>query len=290
VPISVRFWKLEAIGNDFPLVHLDDLAALAEPSGASLDFMLTSLAVQMSDRHFGVGGDGLLALGMEEGDLRLRMFNPDGTEDFCGNGLRIAIWHAHLQGWIGASGRVRHLDRTVPYTVDGERIITEIGVATYDPALVPHTGFGEIFNQNVWSGMDGGMPLSFSGSVLSTGTTHTIIPTYALPDDDSFASVSAKIEVSDRFPERTSVIWRKEIEPMKLQIRIWERGAGETWGCGTGSAAAAADYLRQKGRGGRVEVQNPGGTVFVSMERWDRPISVEGSAREVYSGEFRFVQ
>ena len=76
---------------------------------------------------------------------------------------------------------------------------------------------------------------------------------------------------------------------MKVQIRIWERGAGETQGCGTGSSAAAADYLRTKRSGGTVEVVNPGGSLYISMDSWDAPITVEGEASIVYGGEFQMV-
>jgi diaminopimelate epimerase len=183
---------------------------------------------------------------------------------------------------------VKHLDKEIACTIIGETVRTEIGSASYDPEQVPTTGIGELFNGNVWSGMDSGMPLSLPGSALTTGSTHVIIPTYALPDDDSFKSVSPKIEVDSKFPQRASVIWSQEIEPMKLKIRIWERGVGETLGCGTGSAAAAVDYLRRKQKGGKVEVQNPGGVVSVSMDNWSAPITIEGTAEQVYSGEFLF--
>ena len=87
---------------------------------------------------------------------------------------------------------------------------------------------------------------------------------------------------------RTSVMWSQEISENVIRIRPWERGVGETRGCGSGSSAAAADYLRRKGRGGSVEVQNPGGSVIVRMTRWDAPIEVEGIAHEVYQGQFRY--
>lgn len=280
---TLHFWKLQSIGNDFPLVSITDVRALA--AGASDDFMLTSLAIQMSDRRFGVGGDGLLAFEWEGDAVRLRMFNPDGTEDFCGNGLRCMAWHIFLSQ--GATRfTIKHLDRDVPVRIEDGRVFTDIGSASYNPDLVPTSSMGELYNATIWSGMDSGMPLSLFGSALTTGSTHVVISTYALPDNDSFLSVSPKIEVDPMYPKRTSVIWRREVEPMKIEIRIWERGVGETLGCGTGSSAAAADYLRGKGQGGRVEVKNPGGTVFVSMDRWDASITVEGEAEQVYEGDF----
>ncbi len=271
----MKFWKWESIGNDFPLFHAEDL-----PTGTDLP----SFVQRVSDRHFGIGGDGVLVLSKEESDLRLRMFNPDGTEDFCGNGLRIAASQARTQGWVGDDFVIRHLDRKVPVHAEGDQISTGLGAASYDPKVVPHTGIGELFDANIWSGMVDGYPLSFFGSSLSTGSTHTVIPTVALPDDESFVSVSSMIEVAPLFPDRTSVIWCREDSPNEISIRIWERGVGETQGCGTGSSAAAADYLRRRGRGGTVVVHNPGGNVSVSMAQWNQPLTITGVAGFAFAG------
>lgn len=281
---ELNFWKLQSIGNDFPLLHTADVRAYA---GDRLDFELARLAVAMCDRHFGVGGDGLLTVEMEEGDVRLRMFNPDGTEDFCGNGIRCAARHVFDEGWVGSSFVVRHLDRKVPTEVSEDGWIhSQLGRASYAPEEVPHTALGELFNVTVWSGMDAGMPLSFFGSALTTGSTHTIIPTQELPDDDSFASISAKIEVSPLFPARTSVIWRKEVSPNHLQLRIWERGVGETLGCGTGATAAAIDYLRRNNSGGTVTVDSKGGQLQVGAISYDKEARLSGKAVPVYRGIF----
>ena len=281
--VKIPFWKIQSIGNDFPLFHLSDVIA------ASLDVEATlpKLAIAASDRHRGVGGDGILVVAMEGEAVRLRMFNPDGSEDFCGNGIRCAAKHAYEMGWVGFEFNVLHLDRVVPCSVVDEKISTTIGKADYTPDKVPHKS-GELFNQTVWSGMDAGMPLSIFGSALTTGSTHVVLPTFALPDDDTFRAISSKIEVDPNFPQRTSVIWSQELEPMKLRIRIGERAVGETMGCGTGSSAAAVDYLRRKGMGGTVEVKNPGGSIFISMASWDSPITIIGEAHDVYAGTFWF--
>ena len=302
VTVRIPFWKLQSIGNDFPLVHLTDLRDLlargeaergeagrapaaecfvAPDAGATdLDGLLARLSVAMADRRFGVGGDGLLAAErIGEGRVLLRMFNPDGTEDFCGNGLRCAAVHAHARGWVGDAFVIEHLGRDVPVRIGGGEVATRLGGATYEPAQVPVLG-GEIFRAP--------LPGGRIGSALSTGTTHTILPVDELPDDEAFFAESPLLESDPLFPDRTSVMWTQTVAPDHLRLRIWERGVGETQGCGTGSTAAAVDYLRAAGRGGRVRVDNPGGTVFVTWEPTANETTVEGVAEIVYSGEYRF--
>lgn len=274
---DVPFSKVEAIGNDFPLIHADDFSG-----------DLATLAIAICDRHFGVGGDGLLTVQREDEAIRLRMFNPDGTEDFCGNGIRCAARYVHDIGWKDDEFEIRHRDRTIPVKITDSQISTQIGLASYDPDHVPTQAMGELFNATIWSGMDAGMPLSLFGSALTTGSTHVVIQTYSLPDEETFRSVSAKIEVDPMYPQRTSVIWAQEAGPDELKIRIWERGVGETQGCGTGSSAAAADYLRRKNRGGTVKVHNPGGTISVSMDLWNAPITITGEAHVRFRGRFLF--
>jgi len=268
------------------VLTVDAPAAAPKPSHFDITEYLAKLSLSICDRHFGVGGDGLLAMGMEEGAVRLRMFNPDGTEDFCGNGIRCAAVHAHAMGWVGDEFVVRHLDREIQTRIVDGQVATVIGLASYEPNKVPHKGFNELFDATVWNGVDSGHPMNLFGSALTTGSTHVIIPTIKIPGDDSFESVSAKIEVSSLFPDRTSVIWAQEVVPDRLLIRIWERGVGETLGCGTGASAAAVDYLRRKNRGGTVEVTSRGGTLKVQMAAWDQPITLTGTAETVYSGEY----
>jgi len=89
------------------------------------------------------------------------------------------------------------------------------------------------------------------------------------------------------FPERTSVMWTQVLGVDHLRMRIWERGVGETQGCGTGSTASAVDYLRGEGRAGRVQVDNPGGTVFVAWDPATNQTEIEGTAERVFSGDYR---
>ena len=150
-----------------------------------------------------------------------------------------------------------------------------------DASLVPGPSSfdGELFDA----------PLEVAGetlivSALSTGSTHTILFTDTLPDDATFFRLGPALEHHPIFPERTSAIWAMPVGEDELRIRIWERGAGETQGCGTGSSAAAVAWLRRQGRGGTVAVHNPGGTLHISLDRWDAPVTARGLATVLYSG------
>lgn len=271
---AISFWKVQSIGNDFPVVRLDDV----DPGD------LPRLAVVMSDRRFGIGGDGILAIGRDGDDLVLRMFNPDGTEDFCGNGLRAAARLGHDLGWARERFKIRHHGRIVSAGVDGERISTQIGRASYDPAMIPAAFASDpaaTYHRKIidWQGR------VYTGSSLSTGSTHTVMMP-GFPADGDFEPLSSAIEVLPVFPERTSVIWREAAGPDKVSIRIWERGAGETLGCGTGAAAVAVETMRERGEGGSIEVVSKGGSVVVSAESWDGEITASGQAQVVYEGVF----
>lgn len=178
-----------------------------------------------------------------------------------------------------------HRGQDVPSEVlpDGQ-IRTTIGTASYSPSVVPVNRTTELFD-DVVADVEG---REIRGSSLSTGSTHTVIPVDVLPSRDEIASLGPQLEYLPIFPDRTSVIFLREIAPMELQIGIWERGVGETLGCGTGSSAAAVDYLRRKGEGGKVLVRNPGGNVSVSMDAWDSPITIQGEASAVFRGSFVF--
>ena len=222
VTARIPFWKLQSIGNDFPLVHLADLEALCEEETAAveslllhppddafvspdlfagdLEHRLATLARSMADRRRGVGGDGLLATKPQGADrVLLRMFNPDGTVDFCGNGLRCAAVHARAQGWVGEAFTIEHLGRDVAVRIGNGRVATELGGATYDPEKVPIRRETELFRAP--------LPGGRVGSALSTGSTHTVLPVDALPDDATFFAESHLLENLDLFPDRTSVIW-----------------------------------------------------------------------------------
>lgn len=269
---EIRFWKVESIGNDFVLVRIDDVATDDLPA----------LSRAVCVRRFSVGADGLLAVGLEDGDLRLRMFNPDGTEDFCGNGLRAAGLWAVRARWTPANFVIRHLHAQVPCSVSGGLVETVLPGASFAPEDVPTTLDHELFGQEIsWA-----PSVHHVTSALSTGSTHTVLLCPGPPPHDEIETLGPLIETHPWFPERTSVVWSWTMGPGRIGIRIWERGAGETQGCGTGSSAATVAWFRAHATAGRMDVHNPGGVARVEMSAWNGPIRLSSDAHVVYEGAF----
>lgn len=270
---GLKFWKTETIGNDFVLLHEADVVE------RGLIERMPELAIALCDRKFGIGSDGLLVTGVQNGVLQQRMFNPDGTEDFCGNGLRCSALHVYRLGWVKAEHKIEHFGRIVDsrVTEDG-KVTVSIGPAVYDPEVVPlnpETHPGEMIDEEV---------CGYVGSAVNAGTTHFVTLVGELPTDDEIRSVGPRIENHRFFPDRTSVVFAKPIGERELSIRIWERGVGETLGCGTGSSAAAAVWMRKNDICGDVKINNPGGLLVVTADCCNSSLESTSSPHEPYSG------
>ncbi|MBI3946923.1 MAG: diaminopimelate epimerase [Armatimonadetes bacterium] len=272
----MRFTKLQAAGNDFILFD-----CLRAPEA---DW--SALAPRLCDRRAGIGSDGLLILVPgSAADFRMRMFNPDGTEDFCGNGIRCAGRYLHASGLHTRSPlRLETIggDRALRFEArDGgsPTIAVNMGVPRWDAAAIPACAPADPVV---------GVPIRVAGAdleltSLSTGTAHTVVFRDALPDDALFLAASPALEAHPWFPERTSVLWCRVEAFGRLRLRIWERGAGETLACGTGVCAAAAAARRHGFAGDAVSVTCPGGAFEVSRERDDQWL--RGPAEIVFVGD-----
>ena len=267
------FTKMQTIGNDFVVLDLADTVGME----------FSDLAVKLCRCHFGVGADGLLIVSQRGGgDLLLRMFNPDGTEDFCGNGIRCAALYAVEKGWAKGSFIVeqRGYDSAVEVTADGF-VSSILAPASFDTTIVPMAGpdVGDEWLEKPVNGV--------VGTAVTTGSTHFIAWVNELPGDSEFLSKSPQIEDSELFPERTSIMWAHPVSARRVEIRIWERGGGETLGCGTGACATAAAWFRKSGLTGSVEIASPGGVLVVSMDSWSGEITASSKPEITYSGSIR---
>ena len=279
---SLRFTKMQGVGNDF--VVLDGRGQ----SGCDW----SEMAVRMCDRHTGVGADGLLVL--EEAanaDFVMRMYNPDGTPDVCGNGLRCIARYASehsivlgdtMQILTLAGLREAHLVRDAQARIEAVRV--DMGLPGFAPGDIPMLADADRI-------IDYPLPLQDGSSLLitalSTGSAHAVTFVDALPDDDAFLRISPQVEHHSAFPERVSLMWCASEGLNRLRMRIWERGAGETWGCGTGACAAGVSAvvhgLAQAGQA--VHVASKGGSLTIRWQPGGR-IEMTGPARVVYEGEY----
>lgn len=272
---SLRFWKMHGIGNDFVV------ADGRERPGVNW----SGLAREICDRHFGVGADGLLVVDESRwADVAMRMFNPDGTPDVCGNGLRcVARWC--LERSLGSAdgaitihtlAGVRH--GTMSTNAAGACEVTvDMGAPRFAPADIPMLGNRD---RAVAETLEvGGEELAFTA--LSTGSTHCVVFVDELPGDERFNRLSPLVERHRIFPDRTSLMWACVEAPGRIRLRIWERGVGETLGCGTGACAAAVAGQLRGLVGQEVTVASGGGEVRI---RWTEggPVVQTGPAEYVY--------
>lgn len=279
---QLPFHKMEGVGNDFVLIEAE----------AAQERNLSELAQRLCHRPFGVGADGLLVI--ERGasaPVRMRMFNPDGTEDFCGNGLRCAARYAYEQGYADtAEFAIETLGgRIVPVQIhlhDGilQAITTLLPPPRFHPRDIPAHADGEIIED---------YPLTIAGrnlriACINTGTTHTVIFMDTLPDDSLFLEVSPRLETHPMFPERTSVLWAVVVSRGEARVRIWERGVGETLGCGSGAAAVGVLAHRAGWTERKVTVVSKGGALQVEYR--EDGIALTGEAFTRFTGEFQFIE
>ena len=272
------FHKMHGAGNDFVL-----LDALRAPISPQLD--MSALAQLLCARHFGVGADGLLTLETSNSaDARMRMWNPDGTPDMCGNGLRCVAELAHRLGHIKKENFAIETIagiREIQILGDG-RIRAAMGIPQWSPAVVPIATAAPLVDGTLEIGGE----ILENVTALSTGSTHTVIFRDAPLTETEFQKWSPQLEIHPLFPARTSVMWAVPDGADKFAIRIWERGAGETLACGTGACAVAVAAVATDRACGPVVIESRGGKLEVEWNAPDDEIYLTGRATYVYAGQW----
>ena len=279
----LHFSKYQGLGNDFLMVD----ARRAAPQDPCHQLNPERIR-QLCDRRFGVGGDGLiLALPPQaDGDVRMRIFNADGSEpEMCGNGIRcLARFLADSDGEApGKRWQVETLaGRIVPELLADGTIKVDMGAPFLDPATVPTT------LEPGPAGLPQGV-LEVAGQTLEVaaagmGNPHAVIPVADI-DAVDLDALGAALEVHPAFPAKTNVHFVQVLASDHLRMRVWERGAGPTLACGTGACATlvACQRLGLCGREARVDL--PGGPLTIA---WDgEPTSsvwMSGPAEAVFDG------
>ena len=278
----LQFSKYQGLGNDFLLL---DGRSLEDPEDV---FGLTPERVRrLCDRRFGVGGDGvILALPPQEGgELRMRIFNADGTEpEMCGNGIRcLARFLADSDGDVAPRRwEVETLaGRIVPALAEDGRIRVDMGAPFLTPETIPTAlSLGE-------EGLPVGL-LEVLGQPLAVAAAGMGNPHAVVPVDDVAAidleTLGAALEVHEAFPARTNVHFVEVIAPDHLVMRVWERGAGPTLACGTGACATlvACHLLGLADRQARLDL--PGGPLEIHWDEASGHVFMTGPAEAVFDG------
>jgi len=274
------FSKYQGLGNDFLI-----LDGRGEADGDACLGLTPAAVVRLCDRRFGVGGDGVIVAlpPQQSGELRMRIFNADGTEpEMCGNGIRaLARFLADSDGdQPGRSWQVETLaGRIVPQLMDDGRIRVDMGAPFLEPAAVPTTlAVGPC-----------GLPqgeLEVAGERLAVaaagmGNPHVVIPVADLEAVD-LERLGPALEHHPAFPARTNVHFVQVLAPDHLAMRVWERGAGPTLACGTGACATLVACHLLGLCANRARVDLPGGPLEIAWGGAGEPVLMTGPAEPVY--------
>ena len=273
----LRFTKMHGLGNDFMVLDLVSQHAHIQPKHAK----------QWGDRHTGIGFDQLLlveAPSSPDVDFRYRIFNSDGSEvEQCGNGARCFARFV-LDKRLTAKKLIRVETRggiiELDVRNDGQ-ICVDMGPPRLAPADIPFQAETQALSYSL--DVDG---QTVQLAALSMGNPHAVLRVDDV-DNAPVHALGAKIEHHSRFPQRVNVGFLQVIDRGRAQLRVWERGAGETRACGTGACAAAVAAISQGWMDSPVMIDLPGGRLCIEWRGPGQPVLMTGPAVRVYEGQVR---
>lgn len=279
--MKLPFTKMSACGNDYIYFNCLDGHEITSPE---------SLAVSLSHRHFGIGGDGVVLMEKSDiADIKMRMYNLDGSEGrMCGNALRC------IGKYVYENGYVPKTDMTVE-TLSGIKQLklfvqngvvdfatVNMGKAILEPEQIPVRIRGLQF-KNVLNYPIKIDDKEYNITCISMGNPHAVVFWNNL-DNLDIEKIGPAFEYSPLFPERVNVEFVQIINPTTLKMRVWERGSGETWACGTGACAAAVAAVLNGycSREKQITVKLKGGDLLIKYT--DDAVYLSGKAEKVYEG------
>lgn len=263
---TITFTKMEGLGNDYIYIDVSRFP-IENPA---------ELSRRLSDRHFGIGGDGIILIGpSDRADFSMRIFNADGSEGLmCGNGARCVGKYVYDKGLTDKTtvkletlSGIKTLVLNVGENSLVESVSVEMGSYSFTGAPAEMTSHGRAFRG---TGVDVGNP----HYVIFTDDADTLDPALYGPE----------IECDEAFPDRTNVEFAKVLSPGVIRMRVWERGSGITMACGTGACATAAAALKLGLSGNCSKVIMDGGSLTIGCSAADRSIVMTGPAVTVFEG------
>ncbi|MBI49923.1 MAG: diaminopimelate epimerase [Chloroflexi bacterium] len=279
----MNFTKMHGAGNDYVYVN-----------GFVEERDWAKIAVPVSDRHTGVGADGVIvAMKSDKADFKMRMFNADGSEgEMCGNGIRCLVAFARDNHIISSDQNVVSVEtaagvlKVESIVCDGimSGAIVDMGKPIFAPVDVP-VNLPETFHQAVPTL---NFPLDVSGqehslSFVSMGNPHAISFLNDDVDDFPLTIIGPEVENHEMFPNRINFEIVNVVDEENLKVRVWERGSGITMACGTGACAVAVAAQLKGLVGEKVNVHLPGGKLIINWKK-GAEVMMEGPIETVFSG------
>ncbi|MDE6441438.1 MAG: diaminopimelate epimerase [Clostridia bacterium] len=274
----MKFYKMHGIGNDY--IYFDCMnGELANPE---------QLSIKLSDRHFGIGGDGIILLcPSDKADCKMRMFNADGSEGkMCGNGIRCVGKLAHDLGYVkNDTCTVETLSgiKKLEFTLGGdgkvESVKVDMGGAILNCAQIPSLIKGEKVVNYPLEVSD----KTYGVTLVSMGNPHCVV--FEDPDTIDVEGVGKLFENHKVFPDRVNTEFIKVVGKNEIKMRVWERGSGETFACGTGACASAVACVLNGycAKGEEITVHLLGGDLKIVYT--DKTVYMTGPATLVFTGD-----
>ena len=279
---KLRFTKMQGIGNDY--IYFCTFGQWINNPEA--------LAVRLSDRHFGIGADGVILVAPSKvADAQMKMYNRDGTEgEMCGNGIRCVGKYLYDHGMVDIREKDEITIETLSgikslkaYTTDGEvkTLRVDMGKAILAPEQVPVNLSGDkVVDRPVTIGGE-----EYRITCVSMGNPHCVVFVDSDIDRIDIEKIGPLFENNPIFPERVNTEFVTVLNDNTIKMRVWERGSGETWACGTGACAVAVAACENGfcKKGEDIKVKLKGGDLIIKYT--DETVYMTGNAEKVYEGE-----
>ena len=278
----MKFTKMQGCGNDYVYINgfLEHIPADEKPE----------LVRKMSDRHFGIGGDGVIFINpSSEADFEMEMWNADGTRaEMCGNGIRCVAKYVYDHNMtdqtsisIVSAGKIKYLDLTVE---DGVTKLIRVNMGS--PILELEKIPVEIPNmQEAVKVPIRVLDKDYEMTCVSMGNPHAVIFMDQVADLD-LERIGPYFENHKVFPKRTNTEFVKVVDAETVEMRVWERGTGETLACGTGCCATVVAGVLNGLTDNKVTVKLLGGELLIEWDREQNLVFMTGPAKTVFEGKW----
>lgn len=279
----IKFTKMHGLGNDYVYIYCTDCSLVTEN--------ISSLVRFISNRHFGIGGDGVILISDSNiADFKMRMFNSDGTEaEMCGNGIRCVgkfVYDKYLTTkeniTIETLAGIKNLKLNVQ-NGKVKAVTVDMGKPILEAKKIPVISDTDIVQGMKITALD----RDFYIDCVSMGNPHAITRVENLENFD-IEKYGPILENDKHFPSKANIEFIEVINRENVKMRVWERGSGETFACGTGACSVAVSCILNGLTENKINVQLLGGNLQIEWNENDKHIYMTGPAETVFEGEFEY--